>query len=48
VIPERLVDALPTAIARVAERERTLLGALGAPGVDAEKLKNAWKVFEVK
>jgi regulator of RNase E activity RraA len=48
VIPADLVDALPKAIARVAERERTLLGALGAPGVTAEKLKEAWKVFEVK
>jgi regulator of RNase E activity RraA len=48
VIPSRLQDALPAAIARVGERERTLLAALSAPGIDADKLATAWRVFEVK
>jgi len=48
VIPASLQDALPAAIARVAEREQTLLAALNAPGFDADKLAAAWRVFEVK
>ncbi|VTU46538.1 bifunctional hexulose-6-phosphate synthase/ribonuclease regulator (plasmid) [Variovorax sp. SRS16] len=48
VIPAGLVDALPAAIARVAQREQTFLAALDAPGLDADKLAVAWRVFEVK
>nr|WP_255429189.1 hypothetical protein [Ramlibacter albus] len=48
VIPAALVDALPAAIARVAQRESTLMAALEAPGLDYDKLVAAWKVFEVK
>lgn len=48
VIPAGLVDALPAAIARVAQREQTLLATLNAPGLDADKLAAAWRVFEVK
>ena len=48
VIPTRLVDALPAAIVRVAAREQTLLAALNRPGLDADGLAAAWRVFEVK
>jgi len=48
VIPAGLHDALPAAIARVAQREQTLLAALNAPGFDADRLVEAWRVFEVK
>ena len=48
VIPAALVDALPAAIARIAQRERTLLAALDQPGLDSDKLAAAWRVFEVK
>jgi regulator of RNase E activity RraA len=48
VIPPRLFAQLPAAMARVAEREKTLLAALDAPGLDHERLVAAWKVFEVK
>ncbi|HSH88673.1 MAG TPA: RraA family protein, partial [Ramlibacter sp.] len=48
VIPEGLVEALPAAIARISQREKTLLAALNTPGIDADKLAAAWRVFEVK
>ena len=48
VIPSRLVDALPAAIARVAQREKTFLAAVSAPAFNRDKLVEAWKVFEVK
>ena len=48
VIPATLVDKLPAAIARVAQREKTLLAAVNAPDFDCDKMIAAWKVFEVK
>ena len=48
VIPAGLVDALPAAIARVAQREQTLLAVVNVPGLDADRLAAAWRVFEVK
>lgn len=48
VVPETLVDKLPAAIARVAQREKTLLATVNAPGFDADKLIEAWKVFEIR
>ena len=48
VVPSAWVAALPAAIARVAQREKTLLSVVNAPDFDYEKLVAAWKMFEVK
>jgi regulator of RNase E activity RraA len=48
VVPSALIAALPAAIARVAQREKTLLSAVNAPDFDYDRLVAAWKVFEVK
>jgi regulator of RNase E activity RraA len=48
VVPSALIAALPAAIARVAQREKTLLSTVNAPDFDYERLVAAWKVFEVK
>jgi regulator of RNase E activity RraA len=48
VIPAGLVEELPAAITRIAQRETTLMAALQAPGMGYEQLVAAWKVFEVK
>jgi regulator of RNase E activity RraA len=47
VIPAGLVDVLPAAISRVAQREKTLLAAIDRPRLNAEQLSAAWRVFEV-
>lgn len=48
VVPAALVAALPAAIARVAQREKTLLATVNAPGLTTAQLEAAWRVFEVK
>ena len=47
VVPAGLVDVLPAAILRVAQREKALLAAINRPKLDAERLSAAWRVFEV-
>jgi len=48
VIRADLIDRLPAAIARVQQRETTLLDVLNGPDFDYDKLVQAWHQFEVK
>ncbi|MFC4273926.1 RraA family protein [Achromobacter aloeverae] len=48
VIRPDLVEKLPAAIARVQQRESTLLKVLNGPDFDYDKLIAAWHQFEIK
>lgn len=48
VVPAELIPKLPAAIARVMQRESTLLAVVNAPDCDYDKLVAAWHQFEIK